>query len=227
VSECTKAFIFSGPPGAGKGTLAQLCKQKLGWVQLSTGDLCRKHISEGTSFGKQLDFVIKSGKLVDDTVILEMVTEWIEQHIVMAKAIIFDGFPRTLVQAELFVELLEKRFPQLSMQIINFEISDEILVERLVARRTCQNKKCQAIYSVRKCSSRNPKIKEICDLCKSSLIQRVDDLPETVIKRLQVYHQHEKLLLNYCEKQGFKIEALNVKQSIEKIFDKFVELVGK
>lgn len=219
----TQAWIFSGPPGAGKGTLAQLVVEKLGWVELSTGALCRKHIAEGTELGKQIDFAIKSGTLVDDEVIIDMVAQWIEQHIGTAQGIIFDGFPRTLVQAELFVKLIKERFDQLDVSVVNFEISDQTIVERLSSRRTCQNKQCQAIYSVRPGSDRNPKVAGICDRCGSSLEQRTDDKPETITTRLKVYKQHAQPLLDYYQQHGLTIEHIDVEKSLE---DSFTELSG-
>lgn len=157
MKDLTKAYIFFGPPGSGKGTLARMCQEKLGWVQLSTGDLFRKHISEGTELGKQIDFAIKSGTLVDDKIVTKMVEQWIEEHVATARAFIFDGFPRTLVQAELFFKLMKEKFAQLKMQLVEFEISDQTVIDRLSSRRVCQKSSCQAIYSIKKDSSRQPK----------------------------------------------------------------------
>src|SRR5437870_4418018 len=103
-----KIYIFIGPPGAGKGTLAQLCASRMGWIQCSTGDLCRKHVAEQSPLGMQIDLLIKSGKLISDELVIEMVEEWLHKNLYAYEHIIFDGFPRTRVQAELLEALLKK-----------------------------------------------------------------------------------------------------------------------
>lgn len=221
-----KAFIFSGPPGAGKGTIAHMCEEKLGWVQLSTGDLCRMHISEGTELGKQMDFAIKSGKLVDDALIIDMVSQWVEQNQANARAIIFDGFPRTLTQARLFGGIVAEKLSDFVVTVVNFEISDAVVIKRLSSRRTCSNKECQSIYSIEPGSQRNPKTPGICDLCGGTLMQRSDDSPETVTARLQVYRQHAGALLSFYREQGFPLKVIDAQGSVEEVFEKFVASVA-
>jgi len=220
-----KAFIFLGAPGAGKGTFSQIFVQKFGWVQLSTGDLCRKHIAQGTDLGKQIDFAIKSGRLVDDAVIIDMVSQWIDEHINMAQGIIFDGFPRTLVQAHLFLELIQKRFSELVVNVIQFEIPDSIIIERLSARRTCSNKHCQAIYSLLKQSTQQAQRNGICDKCGSILMQREDDKSETIAARLQIYHQHAQPLLDFYKNHNFIIHRINAQDSLQ-IVQKELEMIA-
>lgn len=224
IQECAKFFIFFGAPGSGKGSLAGMCVERLGWRQLSTGNLFRKHISEGTELGNQIDFAIKSGKLVDDEVVVKMVAGWVFENISSTKAIILDGFPRTLVQAQIFMDLLKKDFPNASVSVVKLEISDEKVIARLSSRRTCQ--KCNAIYSVVKESERGPQVDNVCDSCESILVQRNDDKPETIVTRLEVYHKHAGQLLRFYEQLGVKIETMNVEKTLDKVFENFITLVG-
>ena len=108
-----RAYIFIGPPGAGKGSLSHLCVEKLGWTQISTGDLFRKHRAQGTEIGKQIDFAVKSGKLVEDKLVIQVGMEWFNNNFESSKALILDGFPRTLAQAEMFLEIIKKDFTAL------------------------------------------------------------------------------------------------------------------
>ncbi len=101
-------FIFIGPPGAGKGTLAYNCIRRQGWIQCSTGDLCRKTSAQDSPLGRQIDLLLKSGKLISDSLIIEMVEQWLNEHLGQGVPIILDGFPRTLVQAEQLGHLLQK-----------------------------------------------------------------------------------------------------------------------
>lgn len=105
-----KIFIFIGPPGSGKGSLSSLCTQKFGWKQLSTGNLCIKHIANETSIGKKIDFAIKSGKLIEDDLITQMITEWFTNQSVNSLAVILDGYPRTVEQARFFDDFIKKKF---------------------------------------------------------------------------------------------------------------------
>lgn len=225
MSKKIKAYIFFGPPGSGKGTLARLCQEKFGWVQLSTGDLFRKHMSEGTELGKQIDFAMKSGRLVDDETVIKVVEQWIEEQCCAVKAFIFDGFPRTLVQAELFLKLINERLTQLQVELVEFEISDEVVIDRLSNRRVCENKTCQAIYSVKEDSPRLPRVPGKCDKCQSDLIQRSDDKPETIQTRLKIYHQYAQALFDFYQDHGVKKIVVPAEASLDQVFKTFVTLV--
>ncbi|MFT6765592.1 MAG: adenylate kinase, partial [Alteromonas naphthalenivorans] len=124
-----QVFVFLGAPGAGKGALSRLCVKKLGWKELSTGNECRKHRSEGTKIGQEIDFAIKSGTLVSDNVVIDMVAQWIGKNINSALAIILDGFPRTIAQAQGLVQLLkDENNGDLSLHVFQLNLDDEIIV---------------------------------------------------------------------------------------------------
>jgi len=157
--------LFLGPPGAGKGTLSHLCVKRLGWVQLSTGNLCREHIAQSTEIGKKIDFALKSGKLVEDSLIVDMVDQWLNgltETVTGGQTVIFDGFPRTVPQAEALQELIAKR-GDISLRLVRLTMSDNDLVTRLLARAICKNNKCQAVYSVHEHSTLKPRKPDICD----------------------------------------------------------------
>ncbi len=210
-----------GPPGAGKGSLATRCVHELGFDQLSTGNLCRKHISEGTQIGKQIDFAIKSGKLVSDELITDMVGEWLDQKVVGTQTVILDGFPRTVAQASGLLNILQERFGDNRLRVIKLEIKNEQVIERIVGRALCSNKECQAVYSLHSGSPLGPQKEMICDLCESSLIKRSDDTIEVIQERLAVYYHHEKDLLDFFAEQGQEIIELEVERPLEDIFGDF------
>lgn len=219
-------IVFLGAPGSGKGSLSRMCVDNLDWVQLSTGDLCRKHLAEGTALGKQIDFAMKSGTLVSDDLIIDMVIEWLEEQQASGKTIIFDGFPRTVIQAEKFFDIVKARFPQLSVHILELKVPDQEIIERLSSRLICSNKACQKIYSDRSDALR-PKVPGICDVCSSPLVQRSDDNPETVKNRLQIYHRHADGLKQVCAKEGFKVEELNGQLPTQQLFDELKHEYGR
>ena len=131
MNQATKIFIFIGPPGAGKGSLASLCVKHFDWLQISTGNLCRKHIAEQTKIGKEIDLIIKSGKLINDSLINSMVFEWLNEHVGRASGVIFDGYPRTVAQAEAFDALIDSQLSDVQVKVILFELSDDVVVNRL------------------------------------------------------------------------------------------------
>ena len=141
MSKQKKIYIFIGPPGSGKGSLSVLCVQHLGWKQISAGSLCRREIRCGSELGKQIDFTIKSGKLVPDGLIARMVEGVLqEQMITTARPIILDGFPRTVAQAqELDAVLSKETFAEASLVIVRLCISDDIILKRLLSRLICSN----------------------------------------------------------------------------------------
>lgn len=216
---CKRAFIFFGPPGAGKGTISHRCVDELGWFQLSTGDLFRKHIKEETVIGKAIQKAIEEGKLVDDTTVIEVVSEWIIQHKVENRSLIFDGFPRTIKQAQLFLEKIKKN--QMECMVIVLEIADAVVMERLLMRRTCQNYNCQKVYSV------GLDRQQMCKECRSPLYQRADDTLHTIKNRLSVYHQHANELLRFYEQQGIEIKRINAAQPLEDVFRDVLVVAGE
>lgn len=223
---CKRIVVFVGPPGSGKGSLANLCVQKLGWTQLSTGNLCRKHIAEQTSIGKEIDFAIKSGNLVSDNLITNMVTEWLAQEYENMGTIILDGFPRTVEQARSLDAFLRENYQALQLNIVKLNISDARIIERLSGRVICQNKDCQAVYSLAEGSLLHPKEDMICDLCGSSLGRRKDDEITTVRDRLAVYRKHEHDLLHYYEQKKQTILSLAAEKPLAEVFENFIKMIG-
>ena len=218
-------YIFIGPPGSGKGTLSHLCVKTLGWVQLSTGNLCRKHIAEQTEIGKQIDFALKSGKLVSDDLINSMVFEWFVSIIGHTNNIILDGFPRTVAQAQAFQDFLQQKLPSISVQVIRFFISNESVITRISERLVCGNKDCQEVYSLNP-GARRPIIPMKCDVCLADLGRRNDDVVAAAQDRLQTYHKHEQDLLNFYTQTPFSIKEISVDKNIDEVFVDFKALVG-
>ena len=190
-------LILLGAPGAGKGTQAEFIQSKLGIPSISTGNLLRTAIAEGTELGKKAASYMESGSLVPDELVLDLVRARVAQPD-CAKGMIFDGFPRTLAQAE-----------PLDM-VLFLDVDDESIVERMSGRRTCP--KCQATYHV---VSHPPKKEGICDKCGAELGIRKDDKPEVVRQRLSVYHAQTEPIVKYYQNQGI----LKVVKGQEKLED--------
>lgn len=220
-------FIFIGPPGAGKGSLSQLCRKRLGLAQLSTGDLCRRHIAEKTEIGQQIDFFIQSGKLIPDSLVIDMVEKWLLEKFQNLDALILDGFPRTLAQAEALDELLMKdEFSSVQLNVLELNIDDQIIIDRLSSRLICPNKECGSVYS-KKDPQLAPREAMMCDYCPGvQLIVRSDDTPESVVRRLESYHKHAQELVKYYEDKGRFVYQLAVDRPIEEVYSDFVKLAG-
>ncbi len=218
-------IILLGAPGVGKGALSSLCVEKLSCKQLSTGDECRKHRSEGTQIGKEIDFAIKSGRLVSDNVIIDMVDKWLEVTIQDTSCIILDGFPRTAPQAEGLLTLLKQEsYADFKLHIIQLVLEDQKIIDRLSSRIVCTNKSCQAVYS--KLYERfKPRVDGVCNHCGAPLVRRDDDAPETIAERLKTYHHHVKALLDFYQGVGCKVTILNADQPAQKVFEDFLRIV--
>ena len=196
-------LILLGAPGAGKGTQAELLVAKLQIPSISTGNMLREAIAKGTPLGTLAKQYIDAGNLVPDDVVLSIVAERVAKPD-CENGFILDGVPRTLAQAE----ALDVKGVKID-HVVSLEIEDSVIEGRMTGRRVCT--KCGASYHI----VANPTKQEgVCDLCGSTVTPRVDDAPETVRKRLEVYHASTEILKDYYAKQG-KLCLVNADQSIE------------
>lgn len=221
-----KIYLFMGPPGAGKGTISSMCVERFGWTTLSTGNLCRKHIVEGTDIGKKIDFIIKSGKLVSDELISAMIKEELEQAFNNFETVILDGFPRKSSQVDLFWNLISGLGLDAEVALVSFEVPNEVVLDRLLNRLTCSNKNCQAVYSVG-CDSLLPKELDKCDKCKSPLARRGDDDRSAIENRLREYGESSKALVAAHSAKGTKVVRVDASCGVENVFDLFKELMAQ
>ncbi len=196
-------LILLGAPGAGKGTQAELLTKQLNIPSISTGNMLREAIANGTDLGKQVKQYMDEGALVPDELILDIVAERVAQPD-CANGFILDGVPRTLAQAE----ALEARGVKID-HVISIEVEDSAIEGRMTGRRVCS--KCGASYHI---VANPPKAEGICDLCGGELMIRKDDAPETVRKRLQVYHASTEVLKDFYGKLG-RLRLVNGSQAIE------------
>ncbi len=204
-------IIMLGAPGTGKGTIAGILSKNLNIPQVSTGDIFRKHIKEGTELGQLAEKYISKGQLVPDEVTVGLVENRLDEEDVK-EGIILDGFPRTVRQAEELDEMLQKRNRKVDM-VINLTTPEEEIIERIVNRRVCSNQECKAVYNL----ILNPPKKEgLCDKCGAELVQRKDDTVETVKSRLENYFVQTSPLVDYYTNKGNLITEL-VSKSVNKL----------
>lgn len=219
-----KAVIFLGPPGAGKGTLSAVCEKEFNWKHLSTGNVCREHILNKTDLGQEIASLISQGKLVPDQIIMQMIEMWIVTHQYNLDGIIFDGTPRTVEQSVFVDKMLEVQFRNFETLIIKFEVDEDVLMNRIESRVVCGNKDCQRVYSTQSGNSLQSKQLMKCDVCNHDLVHRPDDSRETLKKRLDVYYQHEKDMLQYYKDKNIQILAVNAEEPIDRVFDNISKL---
>jgi adenylate kinase len=204
-----RALIFLGPPGAGKGTQAKLVAQERGLPHLSTGDMFRDAIRRGTPLGKRVQPIMASGSLVPDELVIGMVEERLSQPD-CANGFVFDGFPRTLPQAEQLDALLEaKGFGK--PLVVDFCVSPDKLLRRLAGRWTCSVG--GEIYNE---FDAPPKVQGICDRDGGKLVQRPDDRPEVVKERLAAYDRQTKPLTEYYQRRGVLV-MIDAARSVEEV----------
>ena len=204
-------IIMLGAPGTGKGTVASILTEKLEIPQVSTGDIFRKNIKEGTELGKIADAYISKGNLVPDDLTIKIVKDRLNQKDV-ENGLILDGFPRTIEQAEALEEILQEKGKKVDI-VVNLTTPEKEIIERIVNRRVCSNQECKTVYNL----VLNPPKKEgICDKCGSKLIQRKDDNVDTVKSRLDNYIELTTPLIKYYENKGvLKTEVVST--SINKL----------
>jgi adenylate kinase len=212
-------LILLGPPGAGKGTQADLLKKHYGLVQLSTGDMLRAAVASGSDIGRRVKSIMEAGQLVPDDIMIEMIAQRIDEPD-CAKGFILDGFPRTTRQAEALDAMLARKGTKLD-RVIELKVDDAALVARIGGRFSCA--KCGAGYHD---TFKPPKRLGVCDVCGSTeFIRRKDDRPETVAARLKAYHTQTAPLSAYYGARGLlaKVDGM---AEIPQVFRQIEALVG-
>ena len=207
-------LILLGAPGAGKGTQAELLTEKLSIPSISTGNMLREAMRNGSDLGKQVKQYMDEGLLVPDDLILSIVAQRVAQPD-CNNGFILDGVPRTLAQAE----ALDAKGVRID-HVVSIEIDDSVIAARMTGRRACVT--CGATYHI---ESNPPKTEGVCDLCSSELTIRKDDAPETVAKRLEVYHASTEVLKDYYAAQG-KLRLVQGNQSIEGANGEILAAIG-
>ncbi|MCK5282462.1 MAG: adenylate kinase [Nanoarchaeota archaeon] len=200
-------LIFVGPPGVGKGTIAKMIVEKFKIVQISTGDLLRAAVKEGTGLGKKAKEYMDKGDLVTDDLVIGLLKERIAKPD-CENGFILDGFPRTIPQAE----ALDESGVEIDT-VLNFTALKETIIQRLSGRRIC--KKCGAIFHI---TNIPPKIEDVCDKCGGELYQRDDDKIEAIVNRLIVYKKQTAPLIDYYKNKG-KIVDINAELPLKEIFE--------
>jgi len=211
-------IIMLGAPGAGKGTQAKMLSEKYGIPHISTGDIFRANIKNNTELGRKAKGYMDAGQLVPDELVVDLVVDRIKNADCM-KGFILDGFPRTIPQAEALDYALNNQNEKIDYAI-NVDVPDENIIERMSGRRACVG--CGATYHV----VYNPTKKEgVCDVCGQDLILRDDDKPETVRKRLQVYHEQTQPLIDHYDKMGALL-TVDGTQDIQVVFETITKVLG-
>ena len=207
-------LILLGAPGAGKGTQAELLVEKLSIPAISTGNMLREAMANGTELGKQVKQFMDEGSLVPDDLIMGIVAERVARPD-CSNGFILDGVPRTLAQAE----ALEEKGIKID-HVVSIEVDDSEIEDRMTGRRVCSH--CGASYHV---VANPPRTEGVCDLCGSELIIRKDDAPETVRHRLEVYHASTEVLKDFYGKLG-RLRLVNGSQSIEGANEDILKAIG-
>ncbi len=210
-------IIMLGAPGAGKGTQAKSIAEKYGIPHISTGDIFRANIKNGTELGKKAKAYMDQGMLVPDELTLDLVMDRFAQDD-CEKGYVLDGFPRTIPQAEALTEALLEKGEKIDYAI-DVAVPDEAIISRMSGRRACLT--CGATYHV---EFNPPKQEGVCDTCGAALVQRDDDKPETVKKRLSVYHQQTQPLIEYYERQGV-LRQVDGTKSMDQVFAGIIEIL--
>lgn len=211
-------LILLGAPGAGKGTQAVILAEEFKVPHISTGDIFRNNIKNGTELGKKAKEYMDKGLLVPDEITIEIVKDRLKQDD-CKDGFILDGFPRTIPQAEYLDKVLNELNAPLD-KVLNISVSDEIIVDRMSGRRTCTS--CGASYHV---INNPPKKEGVCDNCGADIIQRADDKEETVKQRLKTYHEQTEPLIDYYKKQG-KLVTVNGENKIDDTKKEALKVLG-
>ncbi len=207
-------IILLGAPGAGKGTVAKLLSEYDGSVQISTGDILRAAVKEGTPLGKEAKGYMDRGDLVPDSLIMQIMEVRLQQPD-CGKGFILDGFPRTIPQAQELKLLLNKLRINLDF-VVNLEVPRDVILDRLTTRRTCSNGDCQEIYNIK---SNPPNADGTCKKCGSPTIQRADETEEAISFRLETYQSKTEPLIDFYRKEGLlkNFPSISSKETVEAV----------
>ena len=212
-------LIMLGAPGAGKGTQAAKVAESLHIPHISTGDIFRANIKNGTELGKKAKAFMDAGKLVPDVLTCDLVADRLAQSD-CSEGFILDGFPRTIPQAEALEEVLKKLGTKIDYAV-NIDVPDEAIVSRMSGRRACVG--CGATYHI---VYNPPKTENVCDVCGQTLILRDDDKPETVQTRLKVYHDQTQPLIDFYSGKGALV-TVDGTMGLEDVFKAILKAIGK
>jgi adenylate kinase len=210
-------IIMLGAPGAGKGTQAKKLAEKYGIPHISTGDIFRANIKNNTELGQKAKVYMDQGLLVPDELVVDLVVDRFKNPD-CEKGYVLDGFPRTIPQAEALDEALTKNGDAIEYAI-DVDVPDEDIIKRMSGRRACVN--CGATYHI---VNIPPKKEGICDVCNNSLVLRDDDQPETVKKRLAVYHEQTQPLIDYYRNKGI-LKTVDGTKKMDETFDEIVAII--
>ncbi|AFD00101.1 Adenylate kinase [Methanocella conradii HZ254] len=192
-------IVLFGPPGAGKGTQAKYISEEFNVPHISTGDILRENVREGTALGKKAKAYMDKGELVPDAILIDIVKDRLQKPDTK-KGFLLDGFPRTLRQAEALDAILDDINKSIDV-VVNVDVGDNEIIRRLSGRRTCRS--CQATYHVR---ANPPKVPGICDQCGGELYQRADDTEAAIKHRIEVYKKQTQPLIEYYKKKGLLVD---------------------
>ncbi len=201
-------LVFLGPPGAGKGTQAKKLAEEKGFVHISTGDILREAVQKGTPLGKKAKEYMEKGELVPDNIIIALIEEVFPKH----GKVIFDGFPRTVEQAKALDDMLQKKGLKVDYVFL-FDVPDEVVIERLSGRRI--DPKTGAVYHIKY----NPPPPGV------EVIQREDDKPDVIKKRLEVYRKQTAPLIEYYERKNI-LKKLDATKPIDEVYKEILEVLG-
>jgi len=214
-----KRVVLLGPPGCGKGTQAAKISVRYDIKHISTGNILRANIADGTELGKAAKAFMDKGQLVPDELVCQLVADAVSKDD-CANGFLLDGFPRTISQAETFDALMKEKGMSLDAAI-DIRVRDELLISRITGRRVCKD--CGRPYHIK---SMPPKVAGVCDSCGGELIQRADDTEETVKNRLKVYYDQTSPLIEYYSRDG-RLSPVDGEQDPDRVFDAICALLGE
>ncbi len=212
-------IVLLGPPGAGKGTQAKVLSEKLSMPHISTGDILRQNVSRGSDLGKQANEYMEKGELVPDELVTTMVINRLNEPDVQ-KGFILDGYPRNILQAESLDKALHSKKKDLDL-VLYLDATEPVVVQRLSGRRVCGQ--CGANFHV---TNMPPRLDSVCDNCQGALYQRNDDKKETIKKRLKVYLQKTRSLIDYYRNKS-NLSCVSADEDAPVVLDKIMNLLKK